>query len=513
MPTNLTSKMSFVVLLTVIATTNPAFADPEGKTTTDHAFLDYIQPAGLRPYYLIDVRALKNKPLSGPLTVVFRRSGVKEPLFEVTLKKSPGTELIFRRRCDRERISPGNYSLSFYQGPLTTKDPSKTKNHQRNHLGALVKRFTFSVKAALKARVLAYYQEKFSDTHRVSPSIIVVGHVKGFPFQSHIDIRYRYGRTGRFSSWQKAIVNENQHIESTLSLKESEMTSDYVQLECSLNLAEQKPRVKDWFARNKGFDKGKRHPLEAITVILPIKKLGPFRSSLFRVRFGVKWNARLSFSGIKNGFPQGTRLDIRFAPEGNRQHIAWYRAINNADGSYHGQSSVFTKQLPPGLYKVQVWIKMRGQSRAQQRWFVLNKGWTRSHSELLKTLSLRIGSAAEERVFIEKTRATLLSFAKSLKKQVKAIEALYNEKYAGTMKENDKKHELILKALSALQRKNYNWRREYLALPFEGERRQIISLLASQVKLLRVCLDPEVELDALIKQTKTSADALIEKLQ
>lgn len=512
MKSTLATKTSLLIaLFAALASVQHASADTETGKKEEYAFFDLVQGGKKGSYYQIDVRVPKDMALCGPLTAVFKRVGAAESLFELDVKGKSGSDLVFQKRCAKSKISSGKYVLSFYQGSLTSKD-TEDGRERRNYRGQLARQFTFSVGGPLKAHVMAYYHEKTTKQHTQASSIIVVGQAKGFPFRTLVDIRYRYGNDGHFSSWFKTRVNEKEQIETTLQLRKDEMTADYVQLECSVNLADQSPRNQDWFARNKGLDRAKRHSLEAMTVILPFKKLGPFRTSLFRIRLGAQWNSRLSFSGTKTGLPKGTRIDIRFTRDGNRQHIAWYRAINDASGSFRGQSSVFKKSLPPGEYKVQVWFKMRTQNRVLRRWFTLNKGWNRQHQLLLETLTIRVGNQVQETVFLEETRATLRSYARAIEKNLEALESLYKQRDNPMITKKEKTAKRIVNSVGVQQRSFYSWNRKYLALPFEKERQDISSLISLSLRLSSRVLSPGLQLEKRIKDLQLWVAAVVKRL-
>lgn len=477
-------KLAALLALILLSHSEPSFAAPDAQAKDERASLDLVQGKDGPPNYHLNLRLEKEPKLAGPVTAVFQTMGKREPIFEVTIPASKQDHFHFHHKVPGAKIPPGRYVLSLHQGRLLEK--GEDKKPLRNHLGALARRFFFTVGGQVKARVLAYYNEEHPKEGALRPSVFVVGTLKGLPYQSKVDLRFRYGSEGPYSPWQAALINEKEEIEARLDLAKQTASADFIQMEVSLDLKSQSPQIKDWLARNKGLEKAKRHPLEKITVILPVKRIGPFRSSFFRFRMGANWRSRLSFSGTECGFPQGTRLDMRFAREGNRQHIAWYRSIINQKGSYRGLSTKFSKELPPGLYKVDIWIKMRSQSKAMRLWFGENRGWTQNHRELLSSLPFRIGSKSAEVVFLAKARSQILIHLQELDDEFRSIRAFPLARSRQSAEESKKAAARIRGSLAQTQKSIYVWERKYLALPYEKERLELNSILGNEFKLLRM---------------------------
>lgn len=503
--------LAALLALILLSHSEPSHAAPDTQAKGERASFDLIQGKDGLPNYHLELRLKKEVKLAGPVTAVLQAAGKAEPIFEVTVPASEKDHFHFHRKVPREKISPGRYVLSLHQGRLLEK--GEDKKPLRNHLGALARRFFFTVGGRVKARVLAYYSEEHPKQGALRPSVFVVGTVKGLPYRSKVDLRFRYGSEGPYSPWQAALVNEKEELEARLDLTKQRARADFIQLEVSLDLKSQKPQIKDWLARNKGLEQAKRHPLEKITVILPVKQIGPFRSSFFRFRMGANWKSRLSFSGTECGFPQGTRLDMRFSRDGNRQHIAWYRASINQKGSYRGFSSNFSKELPPGIYKVDIWLKMRSQSKAMRRWFAENRGWSRNHSELLSSLPFRVGSKAAEVVFLAKARSQILIHLQELDDEFRSIKAFPGTRARQSEEESKELAARIRGRLARTQKSFYLWERKYLALPYEKERLELQSILAYEFKLLRMSERNPDSFEEAAKALKERIKVLRERLQ
>jgi hypothetical protein len=222
-------------------------------------------------------------------------------------------------------------------------------------------------------------------------------------------------------------------------------------------------------------------PAEAIdedpilTAILSVKKKDENDKVLER---------QLTFTGKLAGFPVGTRIDIRFRLQGNRQHIAWYRALVDNDESIKGNSSLFRKAFAPGVYEVQFWLKIATQSGDLRKWFTVNRGWGRNHQELLENVAITLGDESDHKAFVGKCMDDLRAYLTKLDTVYKALAPRINN----TIPVDDAwKKESVIHAdsLSKVQQHFYRWERAHIAMPLEKYRKTINSIQVKNYKMLK----------------------------
>jgi hypothetical protein len=231
-----------------------------------------------------------------------------------------------------------------------------------------------------------------------------------------------------------------------------------------------------------------------LTAVLEVKKEDPKSKKVL--------HRQLKFKGKLDGFPVGARVDIRFRLQGNRQHIAWYRALVDDNAGIKGNSSLFRKPFAPGVYEVQFWLKIATQSRALRKWFTVNRGWGRNHQELLENVVIRIGTDADRKTFMSKCLADLRVYLKKL-------DAVYTA-LAGRVKGNSPQDKAWEKeavihngSLSDVQRSFYKWQRIHVAMPLEKYRSTLNSIQVKSFKLLAGYNKGSTDLDQKLRFTES----------
>lgn len=193
----------------------------------------------------------------------------------------------------------------------------------------------------------------------------------------------------------------------------------------------------------------------------------------------------LGLNGKVVGFPPGARIDVRFRLKGNRQHINWYRMLLDANGACKYKSSVLKTPFAPGTYEVQFWLKIKTQNRDIKRWFKLNRGWTRSHQELLDSKEIVVGTDAEKKGFDDECIAELNKMLKDVRTLFDALHARVN---AGTAKDAawDKAYQgEHRKKILAVQTALATFRTSHAAMPFEEYRGKLRQVINNTLKLYK----------------------------
>lgn len=192
----------------------------------------------------------------------------------------------------------------------------------------------------------------------------------------------------------------------------------------------------------------------------------------------------IDFSGRVEDFPQGATVSIDFILSGNTQFISRYTSIVDKDSSIKGQTGTMTKDFLPGVYEFRFWLHVGAQNKEIKQWFNLNRGWTSTHSELLKIVEINVGDADGHLSAKQDSMTRMKGFFESGKK----VFGLLDKRIAsGKVADAEWLEGEKLSILNDL-REGYDgfdtWQTNYVALPFEGIRYKIQQVFLDTSSLL-----------------------------
>ena len=174
---------------------------------------------------------------------------------------------------------------------------------------------------------------------------------------------------------------------------------------------------------------------------------------------------KLEYSGTYPDVPQGTCINVRFRLQGNQQHIAVYRAYTTTDGKFAGNSGDFSKKMIDGVYEAEFLFSMGRQKKEVRKWFRLNMGWARSHTEILKVELITVGDPTKKKEVEKKLFEKMEDFRTRAETAYRVLEGRITNNQTPEADWSEKGYTDLYSKLEKIQAEFYQWQGSYVALP------------------------------------------------